>query len=583
MTLDTKNTNKQERYTDRFAPTVAELQDALGQAGIVTRLVGSGKITAGIWNGAKTCDMEHMNVIERIATDDVTLVGCACDSRQVRLDNLFVCKGKAFRPAFALSAVRGGAVALMCSEGMLGALADTFRNETASIRADDEREGDENEPINGRGGGDITSFLPPTIVTADVDLRRAMGIASACAWGRPDRLIPVIGITGTKGKSTTSYMVRGIIDDGSQGEHAGIIGSIDTYDGVKGEESHNTTPEAPDLWRHVSNAYATGLDAMVMEVSSQGLKYDRAVGLHLTVGCFLNIGRDHISPIEHPTFEDYLSSKLRIFDMCDTAIVNVDTDMLPIIMRVARKCKRLVTVSAKGNDEADYFATDVIDDRDGVRFVAHATKWTQEVRLALSGDFNVENALAAIAICEVIGISREQILRNLPNVTVPGRMEFITPSDANVVALVDYAHNAMSYERLFSALRCQFGNKPLIAVFGCPGDKCQERRRDLPEMTAKWCDYAIYTEEDPAHESVDGICREMDENTPPDFPHEVIPDREQAIRRALEWSIADCQQKGAIICLLGKGDETRQHVGDRYIDSKTDARMYLDALHEFGH
>ena len=207
--------------------------------------------------------------------------GVDCDSRVAAQNHLFVCKGAAFKPAYLLSAVEKGVVACLCDANLAPALREACPQ------------------------------LPMLVAT---DLRRAMALASAEAWGHPDRAINVLGITGTKGKSTVAYMLRHILDGKTAGSGTGIMGSIDTYDGIEDFESVNTTPESPDLWRHLANTRDAGLASMVMEVSSQALKYDRVTGLKLDVACFLNLGRDHISPVEHPSFEDYFESKLRIFD-----------------------------------------------------------------------------------------------------------------------------------------------------------------------------------------------------------------------------------------------------------------------------
>ena len=202
----------------------------------------------------------------------------------------------------------------------------------------------------------------------------------------------------------------------SYAAQAAILGSIDTFDGVERFESVNTTPEAPDLWRHIANVRSSGLLYLVMEVSSQALKYDRVVGLDLDVGCFLNIGRDHISPAEHPDFEDYFSSKLRIFDQTRVAAVNLDMDRTDETLARARACKRLLAFSAKGpttQGTPDIWARDVRPTGAGIHFVAHTPSWEEELFLSMPGLFNVENALGAIAACEALGVEQGQVREGL--------------------------------------------------------------------------------------------------------------------------------------------------------------------------
>ncbi len=468
------------------------------------------------------------------------VTGADCDSRVVAAGHVFVCKGAAFKPAYLVSAVERGAVAYLCDEGLAPALAEACPG-------------------------------TPALVTGN--LRLAMAHLSSAAWGHPDRAINVLGITGTKGKSTVAYMLRGILDGGREGSGTGIMGSIDTYDGVEGFESVNTTPEAPDLWRHLAHTRDSGLPCMVMEVSSQALKYDRVVDLGIDVACFLNIGRDHISPIEHRDFEDYFESKLRIFDQARVAVVNLDMDHADEVIARAQRCERTVTFSAAGETSgADVWADGVRSERGGIAFVAHSGRGAREMRVSMPGLFNVDNALAALAMCEVLGVSDELVREGLARVRVPGRMELIETADPRVCAIVDYAHNKLSYQRFFSSLSKEFAGRQVIALFGAPGDKAHERRHELPEEASRWADLIIYTEEDPAHERVEDICAEMAANTPEGQAHEVICDRPDAIARAVE--VAFDAPEGAVVCLLAKGDETRQHEGDAFVPCETDGAIF---------
>jgi UDP-N-acetylmuramoyl-L-alanyl-D-glutamate--2,6-diaminopimelate ligase len=190
----------------------------------------------------------------------------------------------------------------------------------------------------------------------------------------------------------------------------------------------------------------------------------------------------------------------------------------------------------------------------------------------MPGLFNVDNALAAIAMCELAGVDDELIAAGLAHVRVPGRMELIETSNPSVCALVDYAHNKLSYQRFFASVREEFAGRKIIALFGAPGDKAQERRRELPREASKWADLIIYTEEDPAHERTEDICAELASNTPEGQDFEVICDRPAAIARATEAAFA--AKEGAVVCLLAKGDETRQHEGDRFVPCETDGAIF---------
>ncbi len=479
------------------------------------------------------------------------VTGADCDSRVAAPGHVFVCKGAAFKPAYLTSAVERGAVAYLCEERLADQLAATCPDRPALVAS---------------------------------NLRLAMARLSAQAWGHPDRAIDIVGITGTKGKSTVAYMLRTILDRGETGSGAGIMGSIDTYDGIESFESVNTTPESPDLWRHLANTRDAGLPCMVMEVSSQALKYDRVIDLGIDVACFLNIGRDHISPVEHPDFEDYFESKLRIFDQARVAVVSRDMDHADEVLARARRCERVVTISAaEGATEgcADVWASDVRPQRGGIAFVVHSTRGAREMMVSMPGLFNVDNALAAVAICEVLGVDDADIAAGLAHVRVPGRMELLETDDPRVCALVDYAHNKLSYQRFFSSVSKEFAGRRIIALFGAPGDKAQERRRELPEEASRWADLIIYTEEDPAHERVEDICAQMAANTPADQEFEVICDRPAAIARAVEEAFA--APEGAVVCLLAKGDETRQHEGDAFVPCETDGDIFArEVARHFG-
>ena len=472
--------------------------------------------------------------------------GCDCDSRVVKPGHVFVCKGAAFRPAYLASAIEKGALAYLCDEAH---------------------------------AAELEACAPGVPALVASDLRQAMAYASAEAFGHPDHDIKVVGITGTKGKSTVSYMLRAILDNATPGSGTGVLGSIDTYDGVENTESHNTTPEAPDLWRHLANTRDSGLPYMDMEVSSQGLKYDRVLGLNLDVACFLNIGRDHISPVEHPDFEDYFESKLRIFDVCRTAVINLDCDEADVIAKRAEKCPRVLTFSAEGRPGADVWATDITSGYGYVEFCAHTPSWKGKVTLGMPGLFNVDNALATIGICELLGIGQEQVVPALKTARVPGRMELVSTPSRRVVALIDYAHNKLSYQRFFPSVKQEFPGYRVIALFGAPGGKAYERRQELPQEAAKWADYLIYTEEDPANDSLEEICREMSEATPEGVAHEVIYDREEAIARGVQLAYEG--EGPAILCLLAKGDETRQHEGNDFVPCRTDAEIFLEAIQKY--
>lgn len=252
----------------------------------------------------------------------VAVAGAACDSRQVTPGNIFVCKGAAFRPEFLSAALEAGAAAYLCT------------------------------PDAAPGFAAVAPDVPRILCA---DIRPAMAWVSKAAWGSPDRDLQIVGITGTKGKSTTAYLLQMLLDAAGP-EPCAIFGTHAIFDGTGTFESANTTPEPPDLWRHLANARRSGLRRVVMEVSSQALKYDRVLGLSLSVACFLNIGNDHVSPVEHPSFEDYLSAKLRIFELADRCVVNLSGDHADEALAAARARGAEVTTFSLDDPAADVCA-----------------------------------------------------------------------------------------------------------------------------------------------------------------------------------------------------------------------------------
>ena len=465
----------------------------------------------------------------------VTVSGTSCDSRTVRPGDLFVCKGAAFKPAFLAGALERGAVAYLCDE--------THAAELSSV----------------------APGMPALVVS---DLRRAMALASAAAFGHPDRDLPVIGITGTKGKTTAAYMLRSIVEAAHGEGSCGIMGTVETYDGADETPSRNTTPEPPDLWRHLANARDTGLAALVMEVSSQALKYDRTLGVELAAGCFLNIGLDHISPVEHADFEDYFTSKLKIFSQSRVAVVNLDSDHADRVLEAARTSERTVTFGIRRPD-ADVWADGLEPSEDGVSFTMHLHGGVQRISLPFPGEFSVSDALCAASCAELMGIGAEKIAQGLEATRVPGRMEFYRSADRQLTVVVDYAHNGLAFESLLSSIAGTFGDARTIAVFGAVGGKARERRYELPEVAARYVDYVILTADDPWTEDPADICREMERALPEGFPHEIVVDREAAAARAFELA----KERRSVVLLLAKGHEAYQLTKEGFVPCASDREL----------
>jgi UDP-N-acetylmuramoyl-L-alanyl-D-glutamate--2,6-diaminopimelate ligase len=309
-----------------------------------------------------------------------------------------------------------------------------------------------------------------------------------------------------------------------------------------------------------------------MEVSSQALKYDRTSGVMFDVGCFLNIGEDHISDIEHSDFEDYLNAKLLLFKQCKVCCVNLNSDHIDTVLEAARiHAPKVVTFGLTG--EADIYGYDIKVNQKNITFKVKSDRFDKEFKMSIAGLFNVQNALAAISICYVLGIPLDNIYAGLKKAQVSGRMEIYTSKERNVNVIVDYAHNKMSFESLFTSTQKQFPGSKISIVFGCPGKKALGRRRELGEIAGKYSNKVFITEEDAGEEPVLKICEEIAEHVKSqDCDCEIIVDRGQAIKEAINTA-----DDNTIVLITGKGRETRQKRGVQYIETPSDVE-YVEQL-----
>lgn len=454
----------------------------------------------------------------------------SCDSRTVGKDTLFICKGAHFDVAYLQSAAQRGAFAYLSEQVY--------------------------PEVN----------LPCVLVT---DIREAMALLADYYYEHPSNKLNVVGITGTKGKSSTTYYLKYIFDEylaANRKPESGVISSIDTYDGVERFESHLTTPEPLDLQRHFHNAISSGVEYLTMEVSSQALKYGRVRDVDFAATLFLNIGKDHISPIEHPDFEDYFTSKLKIFSQGAVACINLDSEHADRVVEAAAKNSPRVITFSERDATATVFATQVRKSGNDILFRVKTPRYSREFRLTMPGLFNVQNALAALAVCEGLGIPEQYAYAGLMKARVPGRMEIYTNANEQVISIVDYAHNRLSFEKLFQSVREEYPGRRIVTVFGCPGKKAFDRRRDLGEISGRYSDLVIITEEDAGEEPVLDICRDIAQWVEQEgCDYSIEPDRGEAIRQA----IMGCEVP-SILLITGKGAETRQKRGTEYIDCPSD-------------
>lgn len=514
---------------------------------------------------------DYLNILEDlgVVTDcdlkenDTPVENLTFDSKEVSEGTLFICKGVHFKEEYLAEAADKGAFAYVSEKKYDG------------------------------------SGMPYIIVN---DMRTAMAALADQFFNQTWKDICMIGLTGTKGKSTTTYFLKAVLDDYSEAKgqpETAMLSSIDTYDGKQRFESHLTTPEAVVLHGHIHNAVNSGIKFMTMEVSSQALKYKRTHGIKYNVGCFLNLGEDHISPIEHPSFEDYAQSKLILFDQSRICIVNADSDYSDKVIERAKKSDVTEKIITFGTDpSADIYGYDLKPDRNGITFKAGYNGKDEEFRIGLTGMFNVSNALATIAIAVSQDIPVEYIKSGLERARVSGRMEVFSNDSGDITVIVDYAHNVMSMQALFDSCMEEYPDDNITIVFGCPGTKAIRRRKELGEIAGKYASMCYLTEEDPGEEEVHKISEEIAVHVAEQGgSYEIIDDREEAIKKALYDAAAynasekDASEKSAseknktegrksVVLVTAKGRETRQKRGLEYIDVESDVSIVERVLKE---
>ncbi len=386
--------------------------------------------------------------------------------------------------------------------------------------------------------------------------RLALAELSAAYFGHPAEKLKTIGITGTKGKTTTTYMVKSILE--KSGFKVGLIGTIETIIGDTVIPATNTTPESYIVQETFAKMVEAGCDAVVMEVSSQGLMLHRVSGFVFDYGIFTNLSPDHIGPAEHKDLADYIHCKGLLFSQCKVGILNCDDEHIEEILK-GHTC----SVETFGmNQKADYYAEELhLEKRPGmlgIRFHVGG-KMDFSVEVDIPGRFSVYNSLTAIAICHHFGVSHEKIQEALKEVKVKGRVEIIPVSDKYTL-MIDYAHNAMSLESLLSTLR-EYQPKRLVSLFGCGGNRSKLRRFEMGEVSSKLADLTVVTSDNPRFEKPEDIIEDIITGVKKaNGAYVMITDRKEAIRYCMLNAM-----EGDVIVLAGKGHEDYQEIkGKKY-------------------
>ncbi|MEQ2470941.1 UDP-N-acetylmuramoyl-L-alanyl-D-glutamate--2,6-diaminopimelate ligase [Laedolimicola intestinihominis] len=390
-----------------------------------------------------------------------------------------------------------------------------------------------------------------TAVVLVEDTRYALALISAAYFGYPAKKLKVIGITGTKGKTTTTFMIRSILEHA--GISTGLIGTIEVIIGDKHIPAHNTTPESYEVQEYFAQMVAAGCKVAVMEVSSQGLKLHRTAGIRFDIGIFTNLAPDHIGENEHASFEEYMECKSRLFRQCDIGIVNADDEHCSDILK-GHTCK----VETYGfSEKADLRASDLkLVNRPGFLGVDYHVSGLLnfDVEIDMPGRFSVYNSLVAIAVCRHFDIPKEDMLAALEVVQTKGRIEKVKVSD-DFTLMIDYAHNAMSLESLLTTLK-EYNPKRLVCLFGCGGNRSKLRRYEMGEVSGNLADLTVITSDNPRFEEPQAIIDDIKTGIAKTSGKYVeIIDRKEAIRYVIENG-----RPGDVIVLAGKGHEDYQEI-----------------------
>lgn len=407
---------------------------------------------------------------------DIEIKSIESDSRKISKDGMFVAI-KGFETdghKYIKQAVENGATAIMIQEG-------------TKINKEDITD-------------DTTIIMAP-------DTRIAAAKMACNFYKNPSKELKLIGITGTKGKTTTSFMIKAILE--AQGKKVGLIGTIANYIGGKNlGESSRTTPDSLELQKLFKQMVEEKVECAVMEVSSQALKLHRVDGCDFDIGVFTNFSEDHISEKEHPDMEDYFNSKLKLMEMSKTSYINADD------YRVSKIKKLLPEKDIKSygiDNEADLIAKDITITNSSVDFKVKINGKNERVKTGIPGRFSVYNSLAAISVATKLGTNVEKIKEALLSVRVPGRSELVD-NKKGLTIMIDYAHSPKSLQSILSAVKSYTRGK-VISVFGCGGDRDKTKRPIMGQISTSIADFTIITSDNPRTEKPEEIVKEIEERS----------------------------------------------------------------------
>lgn len=459
----------------------------------------------------------NLNIISIKGDESMLIKDIAYDSRKVKKDSLFVCIDgtKTDGHLFIYDAIENGAKALIVQKEV-----------------------------------EVPDGIAVVLVK---DSRYALAYVSNMFFRSPYNKFNLIGITGTKGKTTTTYMVKSILEKAKQ--KVGLIGTISNQIGNEVIYTERTTPESYNLQSLFSEMQKKEVDSAVMEVSSQGLALDRVSCIVFDIAVFTNLSKDHIAPGEHANMEEYLQAKMKLFKMCKMGLINIDSDYS---QKVIKNSECNITTFGIDKD-ANIRGFDIIKHPGSVEFKA-ITPWFEEsFTVNIPGIFSVYNALAAIGVCGLMGIPCKEIKEGLEKVNVPGRAE-VVDTNTQFTVMIDYAHTPDSLHNILTTVK-DFTPGKLVSLFGCGGDRDKTKRPLMGAISGEIADFTVITSDNPRTEDPLSIIKDIEVGIKQTKASYItIIDR----REAIKYAIANAQP-GDIIVLAGKGHETYQTFKDKTI------------------
>ncbi|HOM01202.1 MAG TPA: UDP-N-acetylmuramoyl-L-alanyl-D-glutamate--2,6-diaminopimelate ligase [Acetivibrio sp.] len=475
--------------------------------------------------------VKGLNVVELEGDMDVEINDIAYDSRKAKAGSLFVCiEGfKADGHKFIPQAIENGTRAFLVQK-------------------------------------DVDVPDDATVVKVE-DTRYALASVADAFFGHPSSRFNLVGITGTKGKTTTTYMIKSILE--AFGQKVGLIGTISNMIGHEVLPTDRTTPESYDLQELFSEMVQKNVNSVVMEVSSHALELHRVSCCEYDIGVFTNLSRDHLD--FHKTFDNYLNAKTKLFGMCKKGLINIDNEFGPKVVDSA-KCE----VYTMGIDnKADLRAVDIVHHSDSVNFTVVSPWFAGDIKVNIPGKFSVYNALAAIGSCALMGVPFEYIKKGLENVTVPGRAEVLDVKKDYTV-MIDYAHSPDSLENILTTVKAYAPGR-VVCVFGCGGDRDKTKRPIMGRISGEIADFTVITSDNPRTEDPEAIIRDIEEGIKKtEGLYTTITDR----REAIKYALANAKPKD-IILLAGKGHETYIILKDKTIHFD-EREVVRDILKELG-